>query len=839
MIAAILMIVGVFAPLSNAYLTPSSYTTEKIGTLSWGPWNTDPCAGYDTASGSLIANTYNTLLEMGEPVTNQWGTWDVTEQYWAFSPGLATNVPNPVHVTAQFTGTINPTSPVGTVLEKVPPDTTKDYKLVWWIDDNPDGTLGFCDVVYIMEYAEGTTNPIVCRAYHVTAFAGTTLSVESFYYDFNLRELGIDGQPIKFWDSTGAAVDTFDLDDAVYTFQRALVYDFNGGPQWMYYLPMFNVMGSASLEGDATNAYMVAYLIKGAIEAASTSPPVLRLNLAFAFPDGAWKQIICNSWGSITSKEYLQSIKGWNGDLLADTNTNGYPDWWDRERVNGSQLITECEVIYNETSYCGTGPYHVSVFSADNNKVVLERNPGYWKTWPLSHKVQYLDVIDIDYVALWATRRLGFTSGIYDTIAVPRAYMGELLDAYNEPLMAEMKTCKNVAPTLLLDAFFFVFTVNPASAHIYTGTLPGGTPPLFFNNTHSRRAFAYAFNHSKHIAEAWRGEAICRETPAILGLLPDYYTKGPDPPYTYDIDMAKVVQELQNAYFVQDSVNKSVWDWNGFKMDVFYNTGNDPRKLGLENMKSTFDAINTLYGKSFQVNVLGISWGTYYPKRNNFEMPLFHIGWLADFADADNWYRPFMHSRGDYAYFQNYTVANGWGLNGPRSGWDKDVLMNIAVKTPDGATRASYYADLDDMYVSECVGVPSAQALGRMWGHYWRKGWSYNALVGNVMVEGVMGDRYKNITCWADVTGTPPPGQAWGIPDGAVNMRDVGYIANHYGAYAPDPSGPSQTPPRQIYDARWAPGIAGFGGADVYGDRKIDMRDIGFVCNHYGHVNIP
>jgi len=64
-------------------------------------------------------------------------------------------------------------------------------------------------------------------------------------------------------------------------------------------------------------------------------------------------------------------------------------------------------------------------------------------------------------------------------------------------------------------------------------------------------------------------------------------------------------------------------------------------------------------------------------------------------------------------------------------------------------------------------------------------------------------------------------------------MRDIGYIAAHFGAKAPDPA---KIPP---YDPKWAPGCYGYGGCDVAGDRKVDMRDIGFAAAHFGHKNVP
>jgi hypothetical protein len=64
-------------------------------------------------------------------------------------------------------------------------------------------------------------------------------------------------------------------------------------------------------------------------------------------------------------------------------------------------------------------------------------------------------------------------------------------------------------------------------------------------------------------------------------------------------------------------------------------------------------------------------------------------------------------------------------------------------------------------------------------------------------------------------------------------MRDIGYVAGHFGARAPDVTKVPQ------YDPKWAPGCYGCGGCDVYGDRKVDMRDIGLAVSHFGHANGP
>jgi hypothetical protein len=134
------------------------------------------------------------------------------------------------------------------------------------------------------------------------------------------------------------------------------------------------------------------------------------------------------------------------------------------------------------------------------------------------------------------------------------------------------------------------------------------------------------------------------------------------------------------------------------------------------------------------------------------------------------------------------------------------------------------YADLDDIYLTDNPGFPIAQPQGRRWQQYWVKGWYYNALYQSTYYYHI----YKEDACWADITGATP-----GVPDLRTDMRDISYIAAHFGAAAPD------TSRTQPYDPKWAPGTYGNGGCDVSGDRRVDMRDIAFAAAHFLHENEP
>ena len=818
---AILLLICSLPPIAmttGPIQPPVAADTLYVGRDGWGPRYADPIRVDDEQSQELIFNAYDTLIIFGAPVTNSWRMWDVHEQYWDFSPSLATNVPIWQEVVADFHGlaSIPPAGdPTGIPLEILPPDAS-EYVICGWVDNNPDGMLGQCDVIYISERLAGVE--VTCRAWHVLSFNQSinVLHLHRFYYDFSIRMDDGHGNPISFVDNLGNVVDTFDIYDAEYSFKRGLVQDQVGSPMWKFYKPFFDQMSSDWWDtGNPADAYCLSWLINDTVEVLPGN--VLRINVGVAFPDAAFKQILCGTWASIVSKEWCIEKGCWNGDLFTDGDSDGYPNWWTQWRHVPLSPIQAVDPL----NYAGTGPYRVTVVDSVSNLVVLQRNALYWKGWPATERKSYLEYIDIEYVTDWTSRENAFIAGMLDICEVPRVYMSQLLDAYGEQKYPEIKTIKNIVPFLSLDAVIFKFTVDPASSHIGFGQFPDGIPTDFFNNTHVRKAFAYAWNHSDYLRNVWKDEAVCRETPDIVGLVPDYYTKSPDPPYTYDISVANVVSELQQAMFTQGVETKSVWDWGGFRLDIFYSTGNDERRLAAENIKATFDMINVQYGKLFFVNGLALDSPTLLSQFEDCMLPLCVMGYHCNYADADDFKRSFMHSYGDFSYFQNYTTVNGWNTLGPRTGMSKDQLIDLAVKTPDGPQRANMYADLDDIYITDCPSFPIVQPSGRRWCQSWVRGWYYNALYPSDYYYHL----YKENTPWADVTGPKT-----GIPDGIVNIMDLFYVGEHYGARAPDPG---QVPPRQIYDERWAPGTYGCGGCDVHGDRKIDMRDTTYEASHF------
>jgi peptide/nickel transport system substrate-binding protein len=301
-------------------------------------------------------------------------------------------------------------------------------------------------------------------------------------------------------------------------------------------------------------------------------------------------------------------------------------------------------------------------------------------------------------VAEWPTRKMMFLKGDFDSVAVPRANMWDLLQTGQQytPL-AGIRLYYNM-PALSNDAMFYCFTVDPTSPYV---PKVGGTPtPNLFSNVHMRKAFNYALNFTTYLRDAWWSEAIQQASWWVDGLQPAAAKNTTLVPYTYD--PAQMQAELQAA---------GVWD-SGFEVTILYNLGNDQRKIAAEMIRDAFRALGTKY----VVNVVGVDWPVILDYMEVFYMPVYYIGWLADFAYPDNFARPFMHSSGDFSYYQNYSDPH------------VDYLIDHAIIETNETKAIEMYQELQYIYWQDAVSLPIMQAVGRRWERDWVRGYYYNQL---------------------------------------------------------------------------------------------------------------
>ena len=787
------LLIPSFAPLASAAGQPPINTsTFYEGTTAWGPVDADPVFAYDTQSEQLLFNAYQNLIAFHG------------ELYYQFDPVLATNIPTrqDITLTVQSTSAVG-LDPTGSTWT----DGTKTYTITGWTDELMNG-FGSGDAVRM---TDGTT----WRTWTADVVSGIsptmTMQLWRGSYVFNIRTSPM----INFYTSTGAVYDTFGLKDAVYCLQRLMVFDKIGYPSWMFDKPLFDVADHT--QWDNSTVMELAHLINDAIVGDFVAN-ALTINIGDHFPDNLFKQVLANTWGSIYSSKYFKDQSNWDGDLFTTTKYGEpIPDWWIDWANQGLGLSASALHagtadagldVPAPTSYCGSGPYYVGAVDPVEYKVILQRNPSFWMGWPAPGCASYLDTVEIGYISDWTTRKADFLGGFIDTCYVPRANMFDLLDnTTKNPLVPAVKTISNILPALSIDSIQFQFLIDPTSSYIGTGGMPGGIPVDFFNNTHTRRAFAYSFNWSTYGQQAFYGESDYRENPLALGLYPDYYNSSI--PGYYE-SLAAAEAELKAA--VVDGQN--VWN-TGFTLTMTYDAGSDERGtacLMISNFFATLSTYDGRYGNPFTVKVASIG-SNYVGLAQAGELPIYAAGWKADFADADDFLRPYMYSTGALAYYQGYTADNGWGI------W-KDVIVDTAVLTPDGPARQALYNQLQMIYYNDCPSFLIVQPRGRRFQWYWVKGWYYDA----VYPSDCYYQMFKAEYSWFDVSGPTP-----GVPDGHVNVYDYNWSVLHFNAKAPIPGVP--------IDPKWI-GVYGCGACDVIGDRKVDAKDIIAIAQSSDNVRV-
>ena len=217
---------------------------------------------------------------------------------------------------------------------------------------------------------------------------------------------------------------------------------------------------------------------------------------------------------------------------------------------------------------------------------------------------------------------------------VPRMHIKELEGAEGIRVVKDL-------PTLTNTAIFFTFKIDPKSPYIGSGKLDGkGIPPNFFSDINARLAFAYSLDYEKLIKDALLGEGKHVPGPIVEGLP---FFNPEQKVYKYDPEKAK-------EYF-KKAWGGQVWE-KGFYIEVLYNTGNVQRKTVAEMLKENIESLNP----KFKIHVRAVEWPIYLKAMVKKQLPVFIIGWLADYPDPHNFVHPYMHSKGTFAAWQGYVT---------------------------------------------------------------------------------------------------------------------------------------------------------------------------------------
>jgi len=460
--------------------------------------------------------------------------------------------------------------------------------------------------------------------------------------------------------------DTMTVEDVVYSFQRAMVEDPDGGPVWMFYFPLLDTYGSRDGDG---NIVVNETDIANAVQVVNST--CVQFNFVRPFPATTWYQILCGSWGSIVDKAFCVAHGDWDGN---------WGNWTLYNNPAQEDLVLQSRAM-------GTGPWALDVWTPPG-EIKLVKNPYYWKgagTVPF-------DRVITNFMDTWASRKLALLAGDCDIAYCPRTNIADLANATDVQAISGL-------PDLTIDSFYFNQNISSSTTYAGSKTLDGNGISLdFFSDINVRLGFTYAFNWTTYITEAMQGEATQRGSPFVLGL-PYFNPAGK----MYSCNLTKAKYLLEHSAWGNLSAI-------GFKFTLIYNTGNLVRKTACEILANNLFKISP----NFQVAVLAKDWSSTMSLIRGRSWVMFQIGWLPDYADPDNYAVPYMQSTGTFsgpASYHNATV---------------DALIAEGAISTNTTRRQEIYYALADAWYYDCPGIILAQPLGRRFFTKYISGFEFN-----------------------------------------------------------------------------------------------------------------
>ena len=453
-------------------------------------------------------------------------------------------------------------------------------------------------------------------------------------------------------------------EDVEYSFERAMVQDRPGGTVYVFFQSLLGVLSSDE----------VAFAdIDGAVEVEGDRVLCRLADPAWAIP---FLQILCGSWASIVDKEWCIAQGDWDGTEETWLTYN-HP-----QNPGDTALFDKAN---------GTGPWKLEEWDP-GVQVKLARNDNYWR------EPAAFDRIITRVVPEWASRKAALLAGEADLIYVPPAHIDELEG------IADLTVYKDLPETpLTVEAFFFNMNIAEDSTHIGTRALDGnGIPTDFFTDADVRKGFNYAFDWETYINDVYGGEAEQRGSPIIEGLL--FY--NPDASM-YSRNLTRAEEHLKLAW------DGELWD-KGCKFTLLYDPGNLRRETGCQILAQNLYTINP----RFDVSIQPIAWETYLDDMvDTREMPMFQVGWVADYPHPDNFLHAFMVSSGPFADFQGYGDL------------ELDEVIEQAFKESDPTVQRSLYYQLQERYYEDAPSIMLCQQLVRRYFSGTIEGFYFNPFI--------------------------------------------------------------------------------------------------------------
>ncbi|HEY3248571.1 MAG TPA: ABC transporter substrate-binding protein [bacterium] len=497
----------------------------------------------------------------------------------------------------------------------------------------------------------GTFVPMLASV--VPSVANGGISNGGKTYKFTLRS------GLKFSDGSAVSVE-----DVKYSLLRFMFMDRDGGPSWILLSPILGVDVTRDDKGNLNSA-----LFNQANQAITTSGSTISITLKE--PYAAFMSIMAQ-WSMVVSKQFVVSNGGWDGSAAGVAKLN-------------NPAKPEDTTLFSKAM--GTGPFKLVQWDRQTRQAILERNSTYWRAPAKLARVIYKVVED------FGPRRLSLQQGDADIVSVNRVEQSQVEGLQGVRIVDNL-------PQLVVTGIYMNLKIDTTGGNpdVGSGRLDGnGVPGNFFADVNVRRGIAYAFDYASAIRDCNRNKASVNRGPIPQGM----FGYNPNQPW-YTTDPAKAAAAFREA------AGGQVWN-NGFKFTIAFNSGNTTRQCMGQILKANVESLNP----KFKVDVRGVTWAQYLSLYRQSKLPMWIIGWAADYPDPDNFVTPFQMSSGTYGSAQGY--------NNP----EVDKLIVAARNETDAAKRRAIYFKLMEISFNDATTL-YLQPTGFIVMRSWVRGWYNN-----------------------------------------------------------------------------------------------------------------
>jgi len=456
--------------------------------------------------------------------------------------------------------------------------------------------------------------------------------------------------------------DVMTAEDVEYSLERVMMMNSPDGPGW--------ILGAVLIPDYWDYSVPPQDLINASVEVIDSDTVVM--HLAQVYP--AFNQAMAHSVASIISKRFVEE----NGGVVRGEEYNEY--------------------LANHA--CGTGPFTLKEWKV-GQYILLERFNDY-HAGPAALK--YVIIKRVDDIG---TREMMLFSGDADSVYIPRQYT-------NDVRGKDYLRIHEGNGQFSVDFVGFNHDIKPSTV-IDIGSIT----PWFFDDVTVRMAFVHTFNYSKANHDIMLDTAI---TPN--GVIPQgmFGYNASLAPYNFDLQAAA---DLLNSAI--DNTTGMSWGDQGFTINIYYNTGNLVRESAGLLLKDGLEKLSLLglVDGDISVGVYNLDWsaGLLTAVRAG-QVPIFFLGWLADYADPDNFATPFYMSQGTY------------GLRMSLNDLVLDDMVQSAAYEIDPTVREQKYFEIGNYVKEKAYFLWTFQATNFCVERTWVNGYYFNPMYSGAVTMG-------------------------------------------------------------------------------------------------------